>query len=222
MSAFTDRMYILEYQEQMRQAEKRRKEREKEKNMEEREKKIKSIMRKKEQEKEFKEYEKTIVLSIKQDLRNEFEKEFELQGLKAKYYFFNIEKRNSLIKKLAKTTQEQDYLESNYSKILNEIIKKYELHEKYKEQETQEIIQEEIEKNRDQWEKEAKAKRTEHFIVKVLLFPIEHIFITLFVIIAIFFIKMFIEALGFGFFKAVIFGIGLEIFFIMLFLGFIK
>lgn len=39
--------------------------------------------------------------------------------------------RNDYIKAIAKTVEEQDYLEKNYDKILNEVAKKWENHLKY-------------------------------------------------------------------------------------------
>ena len=106
-----------------------------------------------------------------------------MQGLKAKYHFYKIENRDMLIKSIAKSEMEGDYLETNYNKILNEVIKKYELNEQYKEAQEKEIAQKYVEEMTPTWEAERKKKeRNENIITffRVLWIIIKWIFIILF------------------------------------------
>ena len=92
------------------------------------------IEQKKQREKNLKQYEKGMLTACKKDLRCKFDEGFEEKGINAKFDFFNIETRNKLIQEIAKTEFEGDCLEDNYNKILNETIKKYELNQKYLEE----------------------------------------------------------------------------------------
>lgn len=172
MSELSERVYLMEY-----------KQRKREKEQADRQKEIAEIQRKKEQEAERKQYEKDILSACKRDLKSAMEQEFELQGLKAKYYFYKIENRNNLIKSIATSEQQADYLEENYNKILNTIIKKYELQQQYNEEQTKEIAEAEIEKMRPIWEEEAKKKEAKQNILvffKILWLIIKWIFIIIF------------------------------------------
>lgn len=214
MSELSERFYMLEYKQKMEEYRKREKEKEKEKIQKE----LKKAQRKKEQEKERKQYEKDLLLSCKMDLKNKFEEEFDLQGLKAKYYFYNLENRNIIINSIGKSNLEYDYLESNYNKILQETIKKYELNEQYNEQRNKEIAQEYAEKMRPTWEKEAKKEKTKNATFNILNAIFGHPIIVFFIIVVIFFTAMFIDALGFSFFPAL--GMSLITIFVLL-LGFL-
>ena len=194
MSTLTDRLYLLEYKEKMKEKEKL-----------ERQKQIEKIQRKKEQQAEQKQYEKDLILACKRELREKFEEEFRLQGLKAKYHFYKIENRDILIKSIAKSELEGDYLETNYNKILNETIKKYELNKEYQEEHEKEIAQEYSEKLQPIWEKERKKQKIKNVSNNILfsIFKIfEHPFILLSLIILGVLVSMFMGALELGFFKA--------------------
>lgn len=172
MSLLSERFYIME-----------QKQRRQEREQEQRKKEIKAIQQKKAQEKEFKEYEKGLFLACKKELKQKFEEEFRLQGVKAKYHFYKIENRDILIKSIAKSELEGDYLETNYNKFLNETIKKYELHKEYQEERNREIAQEYVEEMRPIWEKERKKrerKNTLFAIVQIIWFVIKWIFIIIF------------------------------------------
>lgn len=214
MSELSERFYIME-----------QKQKYKEREQEQRKKEIKKIQRKKEQQAEQKQYEKDLLLACKRDLKEKFEEEFRLQGLKAKYHFYKIENRDILIKSIAKSEIEGDYLETNYNKILNEIIKKYELNEQYKTEKEKEIAQEYVEKMQPTWEKEQKKQEVKNVvtnILSVILKIFEHPFIFLSLIIIGILIWVFMGALELGFFKA--FGISIIIFIVLigLLFGFIK
>ena len=172
MSELSERVYLMEY-----------KQRAKEREQAERQKEIEKIQRKKEQKAELKQYEKDILTACKRELKEKFEKEFELQGLKAKYFFYKIENRNNIVKSIAETQLQADFLETNYNKVLNEVIKKYELQEEYNEERNREIAAEQIEKLRPQWEEERKKQeRHENAItfLKLLWTIIKWILIILF------------------------------------------
>lgn len=157
MSVLSERFYIME-----------QKQRRQEREQEQRKKEIKAIQQKKAQEKEFKEYEKGLFLACKKELKQKFEEEFRLQGLKAKYHFYKIENRDALIKSIAKSELEGDYLETNYNKFLNETIKKYELHKQYQDERNKELAQEYVEEMTPVWEKERKKQETKNILFGIL------------------------------------------------------
>lgn len=195
MSELSERFYVME-----------QKQRYKDREQEQRKKEIRAIQQKKEQEKEFKEYEKGLLLACKKELKNRFEQDFKLQGTKAKFQFYNIETRDIIIKSIAKSELEGDYLESNYNKILNEIIKKYELNEEYRTEKEKEIAQQYVEEMRPTWEAERKKqeiKNVRNNIILSILKIFEHPFILLTLIIIGVFVWVFMGALELGFFKAV-------------------
>lgn len=172
MSELSERVYLMEY-----------KQRKKEKEQAERQKEIAKIQRKKEQEAERKQYEKDILTAYKRELKGIFENEFDLQGLKAKYFFYKIENRNGIIKSITTSEKGCDFLETNYNKILNDVIKKYELQEQYNEEEAKEIATAEIEKMRPIWEEETKKEESHKnkiTFLKLIWFIIKWIFIILF------------------------------------------
>ena len=194
MSVLSERVYLME-----------QKQRRQEREQEQREKEIKAIQQKKAQEKEFKEYEKGLFLACKKELKHKFEEEFKLQGLKAKYYFYKIENRDALIKSIAKSELEGDYLETNYNKFLNETIKKYELHKEYQDERNKEIAQEYVEKMTPIWEEERKKQEIKNISNNILfsVFKIfEHPFILLSLTILGVLVWVFMGALELGFFKA--------------------
>jgi len=212
MSELSDRLYLLEY-----------KEKKKNKEMENRKMEEQQKQRKKEKEARRKQYEKDLLLSCKMDLKNIFEQEFEMQGTKAKYHFFNISTRNEIINSMAKSVLEGDFLEANYNKILNEVIKKYELNDQYNEQRNKEIAEEYVERMRPIWEKEQKQQKRKNIINNILLFILNifaHPFILLTLIAIGFFTWMFMGALGLGFFHSV--GLSIILFIVLVcgFLGF--
>lgn len=194
MSVLSERFYIME-----------QKQRRQEREQEQRKKEIKAIQQKKAQEKEFKEYEKGLFLACKKELKQKFEEEFRLQGVKAKYHFYKIENRDILIKSIAKSELEGDYLETNYNKFLNETIRKYELHKQYQDERNKEIAQEYVEKMTPIWEEERKKQKIKNISNNILfsVFKIfEHPFILLSLIILGVLVSMFMGALELGFFKA--------------------
>ena len=148
MSILSDRIYLLEQKQKIKDLE-----------QEKRKKEIEKIQRKKELQAEKKQYEKDLLLACKNDLKYNFEEEFRLQGSNAKYNFYNIEIRDNLIKQIAKNSLEYDFLENNYNKILKQIIQKYELHQKYQEKKQEEITQEYVEKMLPIWEEEQKKEQ---------------------------------------------------------------
>lgn len=172
MSVLSERVYLMEQKQRLRERE-----------QEEHKKEIRTIQQKKEQEKEFKEYEKGLILACKRELKEKFEEEFRLQGLKAKYHFYKIENRDILIKSIAKSEMEGDYLETNYNKILNETIKKYELNEQYKTEKEKEIARQYVEEMTPIWEKEQRKKEQKEnamTFLKLLWLIIKWVFIILF------------------------------------------
>lgn len=213
MSVLSERFYIME-----------QKQRRQEREQEQRKKEIKAIQQKKAQEKEFKEYEKGLFLACKKELKQKFEEEFRLQGVKAKYHFYKIENRDILIKSIAKSELEGDYLETNYNKFLNETIKKYELHKEYQDERNKEFAEEYVEKMRPTWEKERKQQERKNVANNILLGFLSifgHPFALISLFILGFFVSMFMGALGFGFFKAIGFSIITFIVLAFIFLGFI-
>lgn len=172
MSELSERVYIMEHKQRI-----------KDREQEEHKKEIEKIQRKKEQEAERKQYEKDLLLACKRELKDRFEQDFNLQGVKAKYNFYNIATRDTIIKSIAKSEAEGDYLETNYNKILNEVIKKYELNEQYKEEQEKEIAQKYVEEMTPTWEAERKKKeRNENIMTffRVLWLIIKWVFIILF------------------------------------------
>jgi hypothetical protein len=172
MSVLSERVYLME-----------QKQRYKEREQEQRKKEYEKAQRKREQKAERKQYEKDLIFACKKELKQKFEEEFNLQGLKAKYYFYKIENRENLIKSIAKSETEGDYLETNYNKFLNETIKKYELNEEYKREHEKELAQEYVEKMRPTWEEERKKKERKentNAFLKLLWLIIKWIFIILF------------------------------------------
>lgn len=124
---YSERLYIMES-----------KQKAKDREEQERLKEIAKIERKKEQEKEQKQYEKDLKIACYHDFKASVERVFErvnpkddlsIQVLLAQFY--KLQNRNDYIKAIAKTVEEQDYLEKNYDKILNEVTKKWENHLKY-------------------------------------------------------------------------------------------
>ena len=124
---YSERLYIME-------SKQKAKEREEKENLKE----IAKIERKKEQEKEQKQYEKDLKLACYHDFKASVERVFEranpqddlsIQVLLAQFY--KLQNRNDYLKAIAKTVEEQDYLEKNYDKILNEVAKKWENYLKY-------------------------------------------------------------------------------------------
>lgn len=172
MSELSERFYIME-----------QKQRYKENEQEQRKKEIEKIQRKKEREAERKQYEKDLLVACKRELKDRFEQDFELQGVKAKYEFYNVSTRDAIIKGIAKSETQGEFLEANYNKILNEIIKKYELNEEYRKEKEKEIAQQYVEEMRPTWEAERKKKeRNENIMTffRVLWLIIKWIFIILF------------------------------------------
>lgn len=172
MSELSERVYIMEY-----------KQRKKEKEQAERQKEIEKLQRKKEQEAERKQYEKDMLIACKKDLQNRFEEDFKLQGVKAKYYFYNIDNRENIIKSIAETEVQGNYLESNYIKFLNEIIKKYELQEEYNAEQLKELALEQAEKENHiskEQEKKEQNKKELLAVLKILWLIIKWILIILF------------------------------------------
>lgn len=206
MSVLSERFYLME-----------QKQRNKEREQEQRKKEMKKIQRKKEQQAEQKQYEKDLFLACKRELREKFEEEFRLQGLKAKYHFYKIENRDILIKSIAKSELEGDYLETNYNKILNETIKKYELHKEYQDERNKEIAEEYAEKMRPIWEEEQRRQEIKNARNNILLsiFKIfEHPFILLSLTCIGVLIWIFMGALELGFFKA--FGLSIITFIVLI------
>lgn len=194
MSVLSERVYLMEQKQRLRERE-----------QEEHKKEIRAIQQKKEQEKEFKEYEKGLFLACKKELKQKFEEEFRLQGVKAKYHFYKIENRDILIKSIAKSELEGDYLETNYNKFLNETIKKYELHKEYQDERNKEIAQEYVEKMTPIWEEERKKQKIKNVSNNILfsIFKIfEHPFILLSLTVLGVLVWVFMGALELGFFKA--------------------
>ena len=213
MSELSERVYIMEYKQRLNEQKQREKEKIK--------KEIKAIQHKKETDKEFKEYEKGLIIACKRELKDRFEIEFRNQGTNAKYYFYNAENRDAIIKTIAKSELEGDYLEDNYNKILNSVIKKYELNEEYNEQQRKLEALEYAEKMRPQLEKEAKQEKTKNILENLFLLIFGHPIILLFIIILNIFVWVFMGALNFSFFPAV--GMSIIIIFVLIigFLGFI-
>lgn len=214
MSNLSDRLYLLEYKERM-----------KEKEMADRQKQIEAIQRKKEQEKEFKEYEKGLLLACKKDLKSKFEEEFELQGIKAKYQFYNVKTRDTLIKSIAKNEIVGDYLETNYNKILNEVVKKYALHKEYQEEQEKEIARQYAEKMAPVWEEERKKqarKNVANNIFNFLLAIFQNPILLFVLIVMVVLVWIFMGALGFGFFRALAYSFICFIVLVCILFGFIK
>lgn len=163
-------------------------------------KELEKIEKKKQQEKDLKQYEKDILTACKKELRYKFNAGFEEKGLNAKFDFYNIETRNKLIKEIATTEFEGDCLEDNYNKILNETIKKYELNQKYLEE--QQRIEDEkqrqeaeqyIEEMAPIWEKQKRKENIKQYLknagINILKFVaelVQHPFVILFIIIIIY------------------------------------
>lgn len=147
MSELSEKVYLMEQKQRLKEHE-----------QEERKKEIEKIQQKNAQQAEQKQYEKDLLLACKRELRERFEQDFALQGLKAKYNFYNVITRDTIIKSIAKSELQGDYLEANYNKFLNETIKKYELDEQYKEEKQKEIERQYIEEMTPIWEKEQKKK----------------------------------------------------------------
>jgi len=172
MSVLSDKVYLLEQKQRLKDLE-----------QEKRKKEIEKIQRKKELQAEQKQYEKDLLLACKNDLKCKFEEEFSLQGLDAKYTFYNIEIRDNLIKQIAKNSLEYDFLENNYNKILKQAIQKYELHKKYQEKKAEELTQEYIESMLPIWdeeEKQEKRKQAIYAFFKTLGIGFKWIFIIVF------------------------------------------
>lgn len=186
MSVLGERVYLMEHKQRL-----------KEREQEEHKKEIEKIQRKKEQEAEKKQYEKDLLLACKKELKQRFEQDFALQGIKAKYNFYSVSTRDNIIKSIAKSEMEGDYLETIYNKILNETIKKYELNEQYKEEKQKEIAQQYIEEMTPIWEKEQRKKEQKEnamTFLKFLWIIIKWVFIIVFG--GIFLLLKFISALA--------------------------
>lgn len=165
--------------------------------------------------------EKQNITACKHQLKDMFENDFKIQGLNAKYNFYNITNRDNLIKSIAKDEQERDYLEENYNKILNIIIKKYELNEQYKEYQKNEELKEYSEKMEAALEMERKKQQRENIFFNIINLIFGHPFIILFIVIIGFLVSMFMGALDFSFLPALGLSIVLIIVLILGFLGFI-
>lgn len=186
MSVLSERFYLMEQKQRLRERE-----------QEERKKEIAKIQRKKEQQAEQKQYEKDLILACKRELKERFEEDFRLQGLKAKYNFYNVTNRDTIIKSIAKSEMEGNYLETNYNKILNETIKKYELNEQYKTEKEKEIAKQYVEEMTPIWEKEQRKKEQKEnamTFLKLLWLIIKWVFIIFFG--GIFLLLKFISALA--------------------------
>lgn len=147
MSELSDKVYMLE-----------QKQRIKEREQEQRKKEIEEIQRKKDLQAEKKQYEKDLFLACKIELKRRFEEDFRLQGLDAKFQFYNIDIRDAIIKSIAKREIEYDYLETNYNKFLKEIIQKYELFKQYQDNEEEKNLQEYTEQMLPIWKEEAEKE----------------------------------------------------------------
>lgn len=172
MSILSDKVYLLEQKQRLKDIE-----------QEKRKKEIEKIQRKKDLQAEKKQYEKDLLLACKNDLKYKFEEEFGLQGLDAQYFFYNIAIRDNLIKQIAKTSLEYDFLDNNYNKILKHTIQKYELHKKYQEKKEEEIAQEYVEKMLPIWNEEHKKEQQKiaiYAFLKALIISFKWIFIIVF------------------------------------------
>lgn len=158
MSTLNERVYIMEHKQKL-------KEREQEKHKKE----IEEIQRKKEQKMEQKQYEKDLLIACKEELEERFEEDFSWKGTRAKYNFYSVSVRNNIIKNIAKSKMECDYLEENYNKILNKMIKKYKLNEKYEEEKEKEEIICAIEKEQIEKEQESNVFQIIKWIVIIIL-----------------------------------------------------
>ena len=102
--------------------------------MQKRQKQIEEITQKREQEKNQKQYEKDILYSCKNDLKNSMDrvfescvknstKEYKLNAVLQQYY--NVDTRNACINEFGKTTREKDYLDEVYDKVLKQVYNKW-------------------------------------------------------------------------------------------------
>lgn len=148
MSVLSDKVYLLEQKQRLKDLE-----------QEKRKKEIEKIQRKKDLQAEQKQYEKDLLLACKNDLKSKFENEFSLQGLDAQYDFYNIEIRDNLIKQIAKNSLEYDFLENNYNKILKQTIQKYELHKKYQDKKEKDLTEEYVKEMLPIWDAEQKKEQ---------------------------------------------------------------
>ena len=172
MSQLSERLYLLEQKQRIKELE-----------HEKQKKQMETLEKKKIQKAERKQYEKDLLLACKKDLKNIFEKDFSLQGTQAKFNFYNISTRENIIKSIATSEQEGDYLETNYNKILNEIIQKYKLNEEYKNEQQKEITRQYVEKMTPIWEALHKKKKKQENIFtffKFLFIIIKWFFMILF------------------------------------------
>jgi len=176
MSILSDKVYLLEQKQRL-----------KEREQEQRKKEIEEIQKKKDLQAEKKQYEKDLFLACKFELKRRFEEDFRLQGLNAKFQFYNINTRNTIIKSIARKNIEYDYLETNYNKFLKEIIQKYELHKQYQDNQEEILAQEYAERMLPIWEAEQKklqkkeeTKHTTFAILKMITIFIKYTFIICF------------------------------------------
>lgn len=131
-----------------------RKEQEEKRKQEQRQKEIEEIMRKKDQKQQEQEYLKDLKKAVEKDLKNTFENCFEREGLQKAYINLCLkETRDNIIKNVAESSIESEYVDQIYENTLNKVKKIYENDEKAKQALLQMQMQEQIKQQQVKEEK---------------------------------------------------------------------